>query len=400
MTEPAASAKFYAGLPVLPDFGEVARAENFVPLPEDWHVATCDVRNSTLAVEAGNYKHVNTVGAAAVTAMLNAAGALEIPFVFEGDGSAFCVPPSLLEDAKAALVTTQQMAQSSFGLELRVATVPVAVIRAAGHDILVARVRVSENYIQAAFAGGGMAFADRYMKDPATAALCEVKPGSVAATGSLKGLECRWQDIPSRHGETVSLMVRALAPDNRAATAVYREVIAKVREIYGADDACHPLTPPLLQLSATLSARQLGNEVGVRAAGRGPFGKWLWLMRARWFVVLGWFLMKFGLKTQETDWSTYKETLFRNTDVRKFNDIYRQILAGKPAQREALDAWLAERYARRELVYGLHVTDRAHMTCLVFNYSGKHLHFIDGADGGLFLAAKAFKKRAAALAAG
>ena len=120
-------------------------------------------------------------------------------------------------------------------------------------------------------------------------------------------------------------------------------------------------------------------------------------MRARWFVVLGWFLMKFGLKTEFTDWSKYKETLFKNTDVRKFNDVYRQILAGTPAQREALDAWLAERYSERKLVYGLHVTDRAHMTCLVFNYSGKHLHFIDGADGGLFLAAKAFKERAAKL---
>jgi hypothetical protein len=42
----------------------------------------------------------------------------------------------------------------------------------------------------------------------------------------------------------------------------------------------------------------------------------------------------------------------------------------------------------------LHVTDRAHMTCLVFDYAGRHLHFIDGADGGLFLAAKAFKARA------
>ena len=41
--------------------------------------------------------------------------------------------------------------------------------------------------------------------------------------------------------------------------------------------------------------------------------------------------------------------------------------------------------------------DRAHMTCLVFSYSGKHLHFIDGADGGLFSAAKAFKERAAKL---
>jgi len=391
---------FYAELPILASFNDVARAENFLPLPEDWHVATCDVRNSTQAVLAGNYKHVNTVGASAVTAMLNAAGNREIPFIFEGDGSAFCVPPALLEDAKAALVKTQEMANSSFGLELRVATVPAATIRAAGHDILVAKVRVSENYIQAAFAGGGMAFADRYMKDPATAPLCEVKPGSVAARGSLEGLECRWQDIPSRHGETVSLIVRALAADARAASALYREIIAKVTEVYGGDDACHPLTPPNLQLAPSLNARQLGNEVGVRAADRGPLGKWLWLMRARWFVVLGWVLMKFGLHTEETDWSTYKETLYRNTDVRKFNDVYRQILAGKPAQREALDAWLAERYAKRELVYGLHVTDRAHMTCLVFNYSGKHLHFIDGADGGLFLASKAFKERVAKLTAG
>ena len=399
MNNPDSSANFYAGLPVLTSFDGVTDAANFSPLPPDWHVATCDVRNSTLAVQAGNYKHVNTVGASAVTAMLNAAGELEIPFIFEGDGSAFCVPPGLLEDAKGALVKTQEMAQNSFGLELRVATIPVSTIRKAGLDILVARVRVSENYVQAVFAGGGMAFADKYMKDPETAPLCEVKPGSVAAKGSLEGLECRWQDIPSRHGETVSVMVRALDPDPGKAGTVYRETIAKVHEIYGSDEASHPLTPPLMTLTPTLSARQLGNEVGVRAADRGPFGKWLWLMRARWFVVLGWFLMKFGLKTEFTDWSRYKDTLMKNSDVRKFNDVYRQILAGNAAQREALDAWLAERYAKRELVYGLHVTDRAHMTCLVFNYSGKHLHFIDGADGGLFLAAKAFKERAAKLIA-
>lgn len=393
------TAGFYGNLPLLSGFSEVADPAKYAPLPGDWHVATCDVRNSTKAVEAGQYKNVNTVGAAAVTAVLNAAGALEIPFVFEGDGSAFCVPPALLDDAKAALVKTQQMARSSFGLELRVATVPVATIRAAGADILVARVRVSENYTQAAFAGGGMAFADRYMKDPATAPLCEVKPGSIAPRGSLEGLECRWQDIRSRHGETVSLMVRALSSDPARAAATYRALIARVSEVYGSDENCHPLTPPLDTLVPTLSATQLGNEVGVRAAGRGSFGQWLWLMRARWFVILGWVLMRFGLKTEKTDWSTYKATLFRNSDVRKFNDIYRQILAGEPRQREALEEWLAERYARKELVYGLHVADRAHMTCLVFDYSGRHLHFIDGADGGLFLAAKAFKKRAADLGA-
>jgi len=391
------SAAFYASLPVLGSFDEVADLARYARLPDDWHVAMCDVRNSTKAVEAGNYKNVNTVGAAAVTAVLNAAGAIEIPFIFEGDGSAFCVPPALLEDAKAALLKTRQVARESFGLELRVATLGVGAIRAAGHEIWVARVRVSENYIQAAFAGGGMAYADRTMKDPRTAAACEVKPGSVAPRGSLEGLECRWQDIASPRGETVSLIVRASSPDAAAAAALYREVIAKVHEIYGSDEACHPLTPPIATLVPTFSARQLGNEVGVRAAGKGPFGKWLWLMRARWFVLLGWFLMKFGLKTEFTDWSRYKDTLYRNCDVRKFNDVYRQVLSGTPAQRGALEAWLAEGYAAKRLVYGLHVADRAHMTCLVFDYSGRHLHFIDGADGGFFLAAKQYKARAAGL---
>jgi hypothetical protein len=391
----APGTQFYGALPVFTDFAEVTGVENFAPLPADWHVATCDVRSSTRAVEAGAYKHVNTVGAAAITAVLNAAGATEIPFVFEGDGASFCLPPALLEATRAALALTRDVARRSFGLELRIASLPLREVRAAGFDIRVARYRVSANYVQAVFTGGGMAYADRAMKDPATAARYAIDPDGVAAQGSHEGLECRWQDIPSRHGETVSLIVRVRASDPAQAAARYRAVIAKVGEVYGTDDACHPLSAP--GLTPAFGAERLYNEVGVRAAARGRLGQWRYLMRARWFVLLGWFLMKFGLHTEETDWSQYKPTLVRNADVRKFNDGYRQILAGTAEQRAALTAWLDAQYARGELVYGLHVSDRAHMTCLVFSYAAHHLHFIDGADGGLFLAAKAFKACAAAL---
>lgn len=385
----SASSGFYAGLPVLADFSDLTQAERFAPLPADWHVAACDVRDSSGAVRSGNYKHVNTVAAAAVTAVLNAAGGTEVPFIFEGDGSTFCVPAGLLDDVRAALAKTREMASRSFGLELRVATLPVEQVRAAGFDILVARHRVSENYVQAVFAGGGIAWAERYMKDAATAPLCAV---DAAPRGSHEGLECRWQDIPSPHGETVSLMVRAAGAEPNA---VYRALMAKLRETYGSDDSCHPVTLPALSMS--LGGRRLDNEAGVRAAERG-WARWRYRMWIRLVVGLGWCLMRFGVKTAATDWSRYKPTLVRNSDVRKFNDVYRQILAGTAAQREALEAWLEARYRRGELAYGLHVSDRAHMTCLVFNYSGKHLHFIDGADGGLFSAAKDFKERAAKLA--
>lgn len=389
------SDRYYADLPVITDFAAVTRAESYAALPDDWHLALCDVRDSTAAVEAGQYKNVNTLGAAAITAALNAAGDLEIPFSFEGDGCVLCVPERLLEGTRAALAKTQEIGADAFGLDLRIATVPVARLRGAGYRVLVARYRVSEHYVQAVFAGGGIACADALIKNPDTARDYVIERGAVAPRGSHDGLECRWQDIPSRHGETVSLMVRAREADTGRAAELYRRLLEKVREVYGGDDACHPLAVP--DLAMALGGERLGNEVGVRAAGRGPLGRWLALMRTRAIVVLGWLLMKFGIRTSATDWGRYKETLVRNSDVRKFVDVYRQILAGTAAQRAALTGWLEERYAAGELVYGLHVTDRAHMTCLVFDYSGRHLHFIDGADGGLFLAARAFKERLAQL---
>ena len=387
------SRSFYADLPLLTEFSDAGRQERYAPLPGDWQVAMCDVRNSTAAVEAGRYKNVNTLGAAVITALLNAAGDTEIPFIFEGDGAMLCVPPQLLHAARAALLQTQALAQKSFGLELRIATMPVARIRAAGFDIRVARYRVSDHYVQAMFAGGGMAYADRCMKDPLTAPSCRVEAEGEVAAANFDGLECRWQDIPSRHGETVSVMARVLIEDVEQAGRIYRELIAKVREIYGADEACHPVWPPNLAFS--FSARQLGNEAGVRAPQRSARGRWLYLMKIRAQTLLGWFLIRFGMHTEKTDWRRYKTVLARNSDVKKFNDCFRQILAGTAAQRAALTAWLDERFARRELVYGMHVADRAQMTCLVFDYSGRHLHFIDGADGGLFMAAKALKARAA-----
>lgn len=386
------SEQFYSALPVITDFEAITHAESYAALPDDWHIALCDVRNSTAAVADGKYRNVNSIGAAAITAMINAAGDVEVPFSFEGDGSLACVPSRLLESTRAALAKTQIVARDAFGLDLRIATVPVTDIRAAGFAVQVARYRVSDDYVQAVFSGGGIAYADAVIKDAATEARYAIAPGSVVPRGSYDGFECRWEDIPSRHGETVSLMVLALHHEPERAAAIYRNVIGKVREIYGDEDACHPVSVP--ELAMTLKSGLLADELGVRTGEATGFARWRQLMRTRAVVLLGKVLMRFGIRTQKTDWSQYKQTLARNSDVRKFTDVYRQILSGTAKQRLALDAWLQEQLRARHLLYGLHVADRAHMTCLVFDYAGRHLHFIDGADGGLFLAAKAFKERA------
>ena len=47
------------------------------------------------------------------------------------------------------MAQSRRVAKDSFGLDLRVATLPVAQVRAAGQQVLVTRYKVSEHYIQA-----------------------------------------------------------------------------------------------------------------------------------------------------------------------------------------------------------------------------------------------------------
>ena len=66
----------------------------------------------------------------------------------------------------------------------------------------------------------------------------------------------------------------------------------------------------------------------------------------------------------------------------------------------AIEARLADLHAQQRVAYGMHRADRALMTCLVFSLvQGRHVHFIDGADGGYALAALQLKAQLQALAA-
>ena len=103
--------------------------------------------------------------------------------------------------------------------------------------------------------------------------------------------------------------------------------------------------------------------------------------------------MGFKIKTNDVDWGNYKENTIATTDYKKFDDILRMVMAGNQQQRENLNNYLENQYDRGKLVYGLHKSDRAIMTCLVFERNGRQVHFVDGADGGYALAAKAMKER-------
>lgn len=271
-------------------------------------------------------------------------------------------------------------------LPLRVGAVPVSDVRAAGHDVRIARIQVSSGYAQALFDGAGLGWAEAQVKSPATAARYASAAGPSTAADPYGGLECRWHDVPSAHGETVALLVQAAGGP---AEAVYASVLATIERIYGPDDAMHPVALdrltlralPVATAEARLRARRLADRA--RLAVQGVVGRVL--LRAR-------------RATSETDWAAYPGLLRAATDYRKFDGVLRMILAGTAAQRHALTAWLDAEHARGRLAYGLHTSDRAVLTCLVYERMGRQVHFVDAAEGGYTQAAVGFKAQLKALA--
>jgi len=206
------SDNFYSQLPVFTDFSIVSDLSKYSKLPNDWYIVTADIQNSTVAIQAGHYKAVNIVGVSVITAIRNIASSLLIPYMFGGDGASLCIPVSLVEKTKEALIATKLMAKKQFSLNLRVGIVPIDVVRNANHEVLVSRYKVSECYIQVAFSGGGIEFVDSLIKDVEKGKEYRLENIDEQSMADYSGLECRWNHVPSQHGETIASILPADSP--------------------------------------------------------------------------------------------------------------------------------------------------------------------------------------------
>ncbi|MEG3841239.1 DUF3095 domain-containing protein [Microcoleus sp. herbarium14] len=387
------SETFYSELPLVDNFRDITEPENFVDVPDDWYILVTDIRGSTKAIEAGRYKEVNLLGACSIVAVLNAVGPIEIPFVFGGDGATLLICPSLLPAAKIALLATKQMAKTEFDMDLRVGAVPVKVVVAANFPVKIAKFKVSENYSQAVFSGGGLTRATELIKDPVAGNIYTFKNKNnrVSPTADFSGLECRWQDIPSKYGEIVTLLVMVREEFGQQSHLIYRKVLKIIEYIYGKEDYLNPIDRQNLKL--TLNSANLIKETLVRASGCSWLDRQVYLSKIQLETALGSLLMNLKVKTEDLDWGVYKDIAIAATDYRKFDDMLRMVISGNASQRKKLTGYLEKNYREGKLVYGLHVANRALMTCLVFERNGQQVHFIDGADGGYALAAKDMKHR-------
>lgn len=374
---------FYEALPVFRSFARLTDPAIYAPLPAGWVLGLSDIVRSTAAIEAGRYKVVNTAAAAVIAAVANALGDNDFPFVFGGDGASFALPPDQAGLGRAALSAVAAWVRDELDLEMRVAMAPIEAARGAGHDVRVARFAPSPNVAYAMFTGGGLAWAERRMKEGGFA-LAPAPPG---ARPDLTGLSCRFAEIGAERGVILSLIA---VPTPGGDAGAFDGLVSAVLELAegGAE-----VRRPVPDAGPALRWPPPGFDLEARASGlhgRSRLVARLWT-GAR--TLASHAIFKTGLRVGAFDPARYRRQLVENTDFRKFDDGLRMTLDCTPQLADRLEALLASAEAAGTARCGTHRQAAALMTCFVPSPTrSDHVHFVDGAMGGYAAAARALKR--------
>ncbi len=379
---------FLSRLPRFTDFDGIAEFSNYMPLPAGWALAMADIVDSTGAIAAGKYKSVNMAGASVITAVLNALGQLDLPFVFGGDGAFVAVPPRGVEAAQDALSRVRTWVEREFQLDMRAAIVPVKDIRAAGFDVRVAYFQASPEVAYAMFAGDGARWAEDEMKKGAF----QIEKAPKGNEPNLHGLSCRWNPVSSKNGQIVSIIA---VPGEQGYGSQFRTLVSDILALVGEDDrAGHPIPPegpqPALSMKG-YEAKYLTQPSKLkRATSRlGIAAMSLLLIVFRQF---GWKLGTFDIRV-------YARDLALNTDFRKFDDALKMTVDLDSDQLTQIESRLEQAAQNGICRFGLHKQDTALVTCIVPSpMTRDHMHFVDGAAGGYAEAANNLKQKLAASA--
>ena len=388
---------FYHDLPALQSFTEAIETDRHVQVPGDWWIVVADVTGSTQAIESGAYKKVNTVGAACIAAVVNVDRSVDIPFVFGGDGATFAVPDTLRERVIPALREAQRLSRHNFDLMLRVGMVRVSTLVSNGLTVRLAKIRLSPNVTQPTFSGHGWEEAERMVKDPLAEGVLRVQEHEGPCEGSFEGFECRWQGVPSFNDHKLALLVAAVSDDARVSLDTYRKLFDRIAKTYGDISSYHPLRAERMRLS--FSPGELGHEWRVRSSRLSFTGRVKYFARMVLLNLAGAYLFARKMDTKTVRWSHYVDDMVENSDVRKFDGMLRMVMDGSEAQYDELRSYLEGQHRKGQLVYGMHKSSEALVTCIVFSYNGNHVHFVDGSDGGYAMAARGLKEQLESLAA-
>lgn len=369
---------FYQKLESFEDFTDLTSDLHFVRVPDDWWVIVVDIKDSTPAIDEGRYKDVNILGAAAIALIHEKLEHDSFPFAFGGDGATMVVPSDKLEVVEHQLSALRSLALNNFQLTMRCGAVPVSSL-GQGVSVEVAKHRIAGNRCLAVFRGGGTTRAEEMIKEPESRYVFEDERDASVHLGALS---CRWHPIPPRRDHSLTLLIKSRAGDD-----VYGRILERLAEIYGGNlDHADPIQSDLAQYRTIRQC--IDDEIRYHRSA--------WSLAFVWRVVeitLAVLIFKHGMPAPFNT-KKYALSMGRHSDYRKFDDMLRMVIDCSEEQLIQIRNLLEALHQSGEIYFGMHLAKQTLMTCLFHGAEeGKHIHFIDGGDGGYTMAAKYLKNQ-------
>jgi hypothetical protein len=376
---------FYKDLkPLQLPITDVFQEAYFYTVPPGWHIIISDVKNSTLAVNAGKHNDVNLAAAGSLVAALNIAKKykVDIPFFFGGDGSTVLVPEKIVKEVVAGLWVHNVNSKKNFGLEMHIGSMPVREVYESGHFIKIAKLEIDSTYSKAIAIGDGFRFAEQKIKR-------SIPGNETVSTNKLNltGLECRWDKIkPSvEEAGNVCYLIESLCTEKQL--IVYADVFNKIEEIYGDVVKRSPLSAERLKL--LFSFGKLKKEMLVKFGGWNP----AYFISTFFRSFFGFFYFKYNLNITGLSGNDYLMQLIAHADTLTIDGRINTIICGSQEEHQQFLGYLSNLEKEGSLIFGHYGSKESIMTCYIQNRNARHIHFVDGADGGYTEAAKEFKAK-------
>jgi len=355
----------------------------FYPVPDNWFIVVTDIENSTDAVARGHHNNVNLSATGSIITVLNTVkdinNAIEIPYFFGGDGSTFLVPSTLLNPVIKALNTYSQHTKETVQLNLRVGYMEVKNVYANSISLRITKLRHNKYLTTPVVLGNGLKYAERVIKTKFIVSDIDSKENLEL---NLEGMECRWEEIYPNKTEKKVVCLLVDCDDEALQAEVYGTIMKAIDVIFGNLEKRNPITALKLKLNTSIEK--------IRQEMYAKIGKY-----KRSYLITNWILTNIGsyyFKYFKSG-KQYKVKVAQLSDTIMLDGLLNTVISGTDNQINKLKTILDDLEANNKIIYGLHITHASIMSCYVQDMQERHIHFVDGTDGGYTSAAIMFKEK-------
>ncbi|RAJ18032.1 DUF3095 family protein [Olleya aquimaris] len=355
----------------------------FVGVPKNWFVVITDVENSTIAVANGQHNDVNLSATGSIITVLNTLKKLnnniEAPYFFGGDGSTFLIPNAVLQVVLNALHNYAFHIEKTLGLVLRIGSLSLETVYNNNKSVRITKLRHNKYLTTPIILGNGLKYAEQIIKEKFNEDNDELPQFESL---NLTGMECRWDEIYPDKPEKKVICLLVSCHDESKQAEIFGIIMNEINFVFGDLNQRNPISA--LQLKLNTSIEKIRREMYVK------LGKY-----KRSYLITNWLITVFGkfyFKFSKAG-KLYVYRVTQLSDTIMLDGSINTVMAGTPKQLSKLKLLLDDLESKNLIVYGLHSTYASIMSCYIEDREEKHIHFVDGTEGGYTSAAIVIKNK-------